>query len=271
MRAPAQGVLLTVAYNGAPFSGFARQPNARTIAGELDGAVRAIDPRASLVRGASRTDAGVHAHGQRVAFDTELSIAPRGWAMALARELPDEIAAVGAAEVEPGYEPRHHAVRKTYRYVVFQSPMRDPFLVGRAWRVGERLNHELMEREAEALVGTHDFRAFRSSADERQETVRQILRATVAGNGGSCLEIEVEGDRFMHRMMRIIAGTLVDIGRGRLAPGAVERAIRSGTREDLGVTAPPDGLFLLDIVLSEPGRNAWPGTQAGPDTLDGPH
>lgn len=260
MRAPDSGVLLTVAYDGAPFHGFARQPEARTIAGELDGAVREIDPHASLVRGASRTDTGVHARGQRVAFDTVLSIPPRGWAMALARELPDEIAVVGAAEVEPGYDPRHHALQKTYRYVVLESAVRDPFLVGRAWRVGERLNHEAMQREATSLVGTHDFRAFRSSADERQDTVRHILRSSVRASAAlaRCLEIEVEGDRFMHRMMRIIAGTLVDIGRGRLAPGAIGRAIDSGARKDLGLTAPPDGLFLERIDLSDPGRNPWP-------------
>ncbi len=258
MRAPANGVLLTVAYDGAPFSGFARQPDTRTIAGELDGAVRAIDPHASLVRGASRTDAGVHARGQRVAFDTALSIPPRGWAMALARELPDEIAVVGAAEVEPGFEPRHHALRKIYRYVVLESAVRDPFLAGRVWRVGDRLNHEAMQREAVSLVGTHDFRAFRSSADEREETVRQILRAKVEIGGPQCLEIEVEGDRFMHRMVRIIVGTLVDIGRGRLAAGAIGRAIKSGARNDLGLTAPPDGLFLERITLDDPGKNPWP-------------
>ncbi len=266
MREHARGVLLTVAYDGKPFSGFARQPHARTVAGELDGAVRAIDPRASLVRGASRTDAGVHARGQRIAFDTELSIPPRGWVMALARELPDAIAIVGAAEVEPGYEPRHHALRKTYRYVVLESPVRDPFLEHRAWRVGDRLNHQLMQEEAQALLGTHDFRAFRSSSDERENTVRRILRSVVRASAteARCLEIEVEGDRFMHRMMRIIAGTLVDIGRGRLAPGAISRGIDSGERDTLGITAPPDGLFLEHIVLDEPGESRWPGDESPP-------
>lgn len=255
-----RGVLLTVAYDGTPFSGFARQPEARTVAGELDGAVRSIDPRASLVRGASRTDAGVHARGQRVAFDTVMAIPPRGWAMALARELPDQIAIVGAAEVELGYEPRHHALRKTYRYVVFESAVRDPFLEHRVWRLADRLNHQLMADEASTLVGTHDFRAFRSSSDERQDTVRQILRTSVHTSTGQrgCVELEVEGDRFMHRMVRIIAGTLVDVGRGRLSPGAVSRALDSGAREDLGVTAPPDGLFLERIVLDDPGNNPWP-------------
>lgn len=270
----AHGVLLTVAYDGTSFSGFARQPHARTIAGELDGAACAIDPRASPVRGASRTDAGVHARGQRVAFDTEMSIPPRGWTLALGRELPEEISIVAAAKVEPGYEPRFHAIEKTYRYFILQSPVRDPFLEHRAWRVEERLNHETMRSEAVELLGTHDFRAFRSSTDERQNTVRHILRAAVqtSSDDPRRLAIEIAGDRFMHRMVRIIAGTLVDVGRGRLGPGAVARALESGSRDDLGITAPPDGLFLWTVTLDDPGQNPWPSPgatespgQAGPD------
>ena len=259
-RELAHGILLTVAYDGRPFAGFARQPAARTIAGELDGAVRAIDPRASLVRGSSRTDSGVHALAQRVAFDATLDIPPRGWASALSAELPAEIAIVRAARVAPGFDPRHHSLEKTYRYVVLESAVRDPFLEGRAWRIADRLNHAAMAEEARALVGQHDFTAFRSSTDTRTETVRQILRAEVrsALSDARCLAIEVEGDRFMHRMVRIIAGMLVDVGRGRLEPGAAERALRSGDRRDLGITAPPDGLYLLSTQLADEGHDGWP-------------
>jgi tRNA pseudouridine38-40 synthase len=253
-------VLLTVAYDGATFSGFARQPNARTIAGELDGAVRAIDARATPVRGASRTDAGVHALGQPVAFDSERDIEPRSWALAINSHLPSEISVKRAARVEWGYDPRHHAVRKTYRYVVHQSPLRDPFLARRAWRVSERLNQPLMRAEALALLGVHDFRAFRAAADEREDTVRNIVRAEVRTAGGDAerLEIEIEGDRFLYRMVRIISGTLVDVGRGRLSPGAIARALASGSREDLGMTAPPEGLYLDHVVLDDYGHDAWP-------------
>ena len=254
------GVLLTVSYDGTPFSGFARQPSARTIAGELDGAVRAIDVGASLVRGASRTDRGVHAHAQPVSFDTTLDIATRGWVLGLNTHLPPEIAVLRAANVDVGYDPRGHAVSKVYRYVVFESVLRDPFLAQRAWRVGDRLNQQLMRDEAHMLVGEHDFRAFRGSADERENTVRRILRAEVrtAGGDAHCHEIEIEGDRFLYRMMRIIAGTLVDVARGRLTPGAIERALASGSRNDLGITAPPDGLFLDRVALDDIGRGAWP-------------
>jgi tRNA pseudouridine38-40 synthase len=260
LAAPRYGVLLTVAYDGSRFCGFARQPSARTVAGELDGAVRAVDSTASIVRGASRTDSGVHALAQRVSFDASLDIPPRGWALALAQHTSDEIAIVSAARVPPGYDPRDHATRKTYRYVILRSQVRDPFLRGRAWKVPERLNHERMSEEAAALVGRHDFRAFRSSTDARVDTVRTIFRAEIreAPADTRLLAIEIDGDGFLHRMVRIIVGALVDVGRDRLPAGAVRTALHSGDRNELGITAPPDGLSLVTLDLDDEGSDKWP-------------
>lgn len=257
---PRLGILLTVAYDGSRFAGFARQPKARTIAGELDGAVRAIDATASIVRGASRTDAGVHAFSQRVAFDTSMDIPSRGWVLALAQHTSDEVAIVSAARVPAGYDPRDHAQKKTYRYSILRSPLRDPFLRGRAWRIGERLNQPLMKEEANALLGRHDFRAFRSSTDARVDTVRTIFRAGLREDTADprLLHIEIEGDRFLHRMVRIIVGALVDTGRGRLSPGAVRSALHTGNRNELGITAPPDGLCLVTLDLDDEGSDKWP-------------
>ena len=260
MTEHSHGVLLALAYDGARYSGFARQVNARSVAGELEGAIRVIDPQASHVRAVSRTDAGVHALGQVLSFDTVKEIDSRGWVLGLAQQLPREIAVVRAASVPVGFDPRSVAERKTYRYTVLRSVTRDPFWHQRAWRLHERLNHSAMIEEAKSLLGTHDFRAFRSAQDTRENTVRTMLRADVAisKSDARVIEIEVEGDRFMHRMMRIICGTLVDIARGRVESGAIQRAIASGRRGDLGVTAPPDGLCLVQIVLSDAGQDAWP-------------
>ena len=257
---PRLGVLLTVAYDGSRFAGFARQPTARTIAGELDGAVRAIDASASIVRGASRTDSGVHALSQRVSFDTSLDIPSRGWVLALAQHTSDEIAIVSAARVPAGYDPRDHARKKTYRYGILRSSVRDPFLRERTWRIGERLNHQRMSEEAAALVGCHDFRAFRSSTDTRVDTVRTIFRADLkeASTDARLLLVDIDGDRFLHRMVRIIVGALVDVGRGRLPPGAVRSALRTGNRNELGITAPPDGLCLMTLDLDDEGSDKWP-------------
>src|SRR5688572_3882031 len=174
------GVLLTLSYDGTPFSGYAKQINARTIAGELEGAIATVDPKASTTRGVSRTDAGVHARGQIVAFDTTRDIEPRGWVLALNRELPDEIAVVRAARCEPRFEPRRAVQSKTYTYRILQSPTREPLLEGTAWRIPYRLNQLAMREAAAMLQGEHDFRAFRGAADARQDTVRRIFRIDLA-------------------------------------------------------------------------------------------
>lgn len=259
------GVLLTVAYDGREFSGFALQSNARTIAGELTGAIRALDPRASVLRGTSRTDAGVHAHGQRVAFDSTLDIPLRGWVLGLTPHLPKEIAVVAATRVEPGFEPRRHVRSKTYRYMLLESPVRDPFLEGRVWRQSERLNQIAMLEAAAHLVGEHDFAGYRGAADERQETVRRLFRVELqrARSDDRILSILVEGDRFLYRMVRIIAGTLVDVGRGRFSPDVTLRGLQTRSRSELGVTAPPEGLYLDEIVLDTALSESWPQVDGG--------
>ena len=258
-----RGVLLTVAYDGRPFAGFAPQPEQRTIAGELLGALRAVDPKIREIRGASRTDAGVHARGQRVAFDTEATLPTRGWTLAVSRHLPPEIAVRRAAFVEPGMSPRFGNLGKRYRYTVLCDPVRDPFLDGRVWRLEGLSSPEARARaraEAELALGTHDFAAFRSSADERASTTRTIRSLTVEPDAADprLLRIDVEGDAFLHNMVRILVGTLADVARGRLAPGAIGRALASKDRRDGGITAPPDGLCLERVLLADEGSEGWP-------------
>jgi tRNA pseudouridine38-40 synthase len=219
-----------------------------------------VSPHASLVRGASRTDAGVHARAQRVAFDSDLAIPARGWVMALNAHLPNEIAVVRAAAVDPGFEPRFRAARKTYRYAILESEVGDPFHAGRSWRVGERLNHEAMREASAALVGEHDFRAFRAAGDDRTDTVRHVFRIEVRSPGSIArtTEIIVEGNRFMYRMVRIIVGSLVDVGTQRLDRSRLVLALAEGNRALLGRTAPPDGLCLDSVALDDEGREPWP-------------
>jgi tRNA pseudouridine38-40 synthase len=259
------GVLLTVAYDGGPFAGFATQPNQRTVAGELLGAIRAVDPAVREIRGASRTDAGVHAHGQRVAFDTAATIPSRGWALAIGRHLPAEIAVRRAAMVAEGFTPRFENRGKRYRYLILRDPVRDPFLEGRAWRAPGMFGEEplaLAQREAALAVGTHDFAAFRSSADEREKTTRTVRRLEVSVDPGDArvVRVDVEGDAFLHNMVRILVGTLVDVARGHKAPGAIARALVSKERKEAGITAPSEGLYLMEVLLDDEGEDGWPAT-----------
>lgn len=262
-----RGVLLTVGYDGEQFSGWASQTagGVRTVSDVLAGAIASMDPAASAPRGASRTDAGVHAEGQVAAFDSTRDIEPRGWVLGLNAALPDDVAVRAARVVPVGFEPRAAARGKRYRYRVLLDPVRDPLLRGRAWRVGHPLDLERMAREAARLEGTHDFRAFRSARDERQVTERTLRRVALdiegpgPAAGARVVAIVVEGSAFMHNMVRIIAGTLVDVARGQLEEGAVTRAIASGKREDLGTTAPSHGLVLEQVELAgAEGGDAWP-------------
>jgi tRNA pseudouridine38-40 synthase len=263
-QSPARSaVLLSIAYDGRRFAGFARQPNQRTIAGELLGALQSVDPTIREVRGSSRTDAGVHARDQRVAFDPTAAIPPRGWALGLSRHLPEDIAVRRAALVPAGFVPRFASLRKRYRYQITFDPLRDPFLEGRTWRLPERLDDAVLAaiaEEARALIGTHDFAAFRSSADERERTIRTLHAVTAERDPADArtLWITVEGDAFLHNMVRIIVGTLLDVARARKPPGAAARALASRERKDAGITAPPDGLVLDRVWLSDEGTDPFP-------------
>lgn len=259
----AHGVLLTVAYDGAPFSGFALQRDRRTVMGELLGALRELDPTIRELRGASRTDAGVHARGQRVAFDATASISPRGWMLGTMRHLPDEIAIRRAALIEPGYTPRFDSIRKHYRYRLLDAVGRDPFLHGRAMRVVGIGHADALQRardEAKTALGTHDFAAFRSAADTRENTRRTIERLDVSRDPGDerVVHVDIEGNAFMHNMVRILIGTIVEVARQRMAPGALGRAIASRRRRDAGFTAPAAGLCLERVDLRNEGHDAWP-------------
>ena len=238
----------------------AQQQHLRTVAGELERAIRIVNPVASNLRFVSRTDARVHAFQQVVVFDSTREIAPRGWALGLSRLLSDDLVVASASSVRVGFDPRDHVLSKTYQYRILQSQIRDPFLERRTWRIVERLNHALMEEEALALVGTHDFAAFRCGNDKRGNTERTLVRVSIEVDpyDHRLFSWVIEGDRFLMHMVRIIVGTLVDVGRGRLAPGAFRRALTSCKRRDLGMTAPASGLYLRQIQLDSILTDRWP-------------
>ncbi len=253
-------MLLEVSYDGTAFHGWARQKGARTVEDTVYGAVRAIDPRAGLLRGTSRTDAGVHAEGQLAAFDTALDVPPRGWVLGLNQHLPDDVAVRAAQTIPVGFAPRFAARGKRYRYRVLVDPVRDPQWRTRAWRVST-LDVRAMQREAEVALGTHDFASFRTAGDPRATTVRTLTRVDVVREPDPrVVAIVVEGDAFLYNMVRILAGTIVDVGRDRLPAGAVARALAALDRRAAGTTAPAHGLVLERIHVDIPpsGQERWP-------------
>lgn len=257
---PLNGVLVQVAYDGTAFSGWAAQKGARTVEDTLRGAILAVDPRAVGPRGTSRTDAGVHAESQLAAFDATLNIPPRGWVLTLNQHLPDDVAVRAARHVPAGFSPRFASKKKRYRYDLLLDKVRDPLLCNRAWRIGYDMDMERVEREARSIVGTHDFVAFRSAGDERAETVRTIHTVAVTRTDERRWSIAIEGNAFLYNMVRILVGTLVDVGRGHLAEGTIARAIAGKDRSLAGQTAPAHGLTLaaVDIGLPEGSGERWP-------------
>ena len=258
-------VLLLIGYDGARYSGFQQQVNAPSIAGALDEAIAHVDPTASRIIGSSRTDAGVHARMQPVTFDTQQRIRSRGWVLALTSHLPPAIAVLRAAKVPSNFDPRKRPLWKRYRYSILRSQVEDPFSSERTWRIGQPLDVAAMQREAEPLVGEHDFAAFRSTHDQRTTTVRRLHEVVVREDtlDPRLLHVEVRGDRFLYNMVRIIVGSLVDVGRGRIAPGSTARALASRSRLDLGMTAPSAGLCLDHVELDSWGEEAWPSRLEG--------
>jgi tRNA pseudouridine38-40 synthase len=262
MTEPEARIALQIAYDGRRYSGFAPQSNGVTVGGVLEEALLKIDPARGKVLCASRTDAGVHARCQIVSFTTQKEIQSRGWVLALEQALPEDISVVAAGRVPADFDPRRDPLYKRYRYRVLQSPVVDPFLVGRVYRVFRPLDLPRMQAEAAALVGEHDFSAFRAARDARESTIRRLSEVSLGidPTDPRLLQIVVVGNRFLYNMVRIIAGTLVDVGRGRVQPGCFAKALVSKRREDLGMTAPAAGLCLEHIELRTPLMDRWPSS-----------
>ena len=249
------GVRLVVAYDGSDFCGFQLQPGQRTVQGDLETAIEAMAGHPVRIRGAGRTDSGVHALGQVIAFETAREIRERGWMLGLAAHLPDDIRVQSAASCEPGYQPRFDSLGKRYRYLIQQGEAKNPLLRKQAWQLGRpwKLDLVRMREAASALTGTHDFRAFRAADEVRIQTVRTIWSITLVeafGGDPSLLAIEVHGNAFMKHMVRILSGTLVDIGNGRLPVTRLARMLGpEAQREHAGQTAPAHGLTMVGVEL----------------------
>ena len=237
---------LIVEYDGTNYAGWQRQSNAMTVQEKLERAVFRLTGEEVCVSGASRTDAGVHALGQSAHFDTQSRIPADKFSFALNTMLPPDIRVVRSEEVSMAFHARFSGRGKRYRYLIHAAPHAGALNRLTHAHVIYPLDVEKMRAEAQSLVGTHNFAAFAASGSVVKDTVRTIWRADVERQGAEICLI-VEGNGFLYNMVRIIAGTLIGVGSGKLAPGAIKRAIESGSRLDLGITAPAHGLTLMEV------------------------
>lgn len=241
---------LIVEYDGTDYAGWQRQSNAMTVQEWLEKAVKKLTGETVCVHGASRTDAGVHALGQSAHFETESRIPADKFSFALNTLLPPDIRVVKSEEVDADFHSRFSGKGKRYRYLFYAAPHAGALNRRTHAHVIYPLDVEKMANEAATLVGTHDFGAFAASGSVVKDTVRTIYRADVTQNGPE-IQLVVEGNGFLYNMVRIIAGTLIGVGSGKLEPGAFKRAIESGSRLDLGITAPAHGLTLMEVFYGE--------------------
>ncbi len=237
-------VMLTVAYDGTNYHGWQLQPNVTTIESVLNGALSALLKEETRVIGASRTDTGVHALGNIAVFDTQARMPAEKFAYALNQRLPEDIRIQDAREVPPDFHPRRQESRKTYEYKILNSAFPMPVYRLYAHFTYVPLDVSSMRRAAAYLVGTHDFKSFCSVNTTAETTVRTVYEITV-DRCGDMITIRVTGSGFLYNMVRIIAGTLIEVGRGNWQPERMQDILRACDRAHAGPTAPACGLTLV--------------------------
>lgn len=245
-------IQLTVAYDGTRYSGWQQQANAVTVEGMLNEAIEGLTGEKTQVVGASRTDAGVHSLGNVAVFDTNSKIPPEKYKFALNSRLPEDIRVVESKEVPSDFHPRKCNSVKTYEYRIWNNPIENPVKRLYTHFVYEPLDIGQMQEAGQYLVGEHDFQSFASVGNQTEETIRTIHSLEVLTEGfpepdSRNILLRVRGNGFLYHMVRIIAGTLIDVGRGRIKAGQVKEILEARDRQKAGFTAPAKGLLLAGI------------------------
>lgn len=243
---------LVLEYDGSGFEGWQIQSgDARTVQGCLKQAAERIAGGPAVVRGSGRTDAGVHAEGQVATIEMQTDLAPAELQRALNGTLPADIAVLTLGEAAPEFDPRRHACAKCYRYAIWNGSPRSPLRAARALQFPQALDLAAMQQAAAHLVGTHDFASFQAAGSGVEQTVRTLARCEVRGQAGAEIQIEVEGSGFLRHMVRNLAGTLLEVGRGAREAGSLPGLLGARDRTQAGPTAAPHALTLVWVDYGE--------------------
>ncbi|QQE74710.1 tRNA pseudouridine(38-40) synthase TruA [Brevibacillus composti] len=239
-----------VAYDGTDFSGFQVQPEQVTIQGEIEAALQRITGETIQIAGSGRTDAGVHARGQVFHFDTRSGIPIEKWAFVLNNQLPDSIVILSVEEASPDFHARFDAKAKEYRYCIDNGPVANVFRHRYADHIRSPLDLEAMRQAARHLVGTHDFTSFCSAKTFVEDKVRTVYDLRVEAAGDEVWVI-CRGNGFLYNMVRIIVGTLVEVGQGKRQPDELLSILQGRDRELAGKTAPAKGLTMWEVFYED--------------------
>lgn len=244
---------LGLEYDGTDFIGWQIQPAGRSVEGALAAAVSFVAGEPIGVRGAGRTDAGVHALQQVAHFDTSVVRTPRQWLLGINSNLPPDVALRWVEEVPADFDARRSAVSRRYRYTILQQAFRPALLRQRAWWLRQPLDHAAMTTAATSWLGEHDFSAFRGAGCQAKSPRRRLLSVAIAKHTrgeGSLFTFEFTANAFLLHMVRNLVGTLVAIGSGELTPAAAAAILECRDRRQAGVTAPPEGLALVEVLYA---------------------
>ena len=241
-----KNIKLKIEYDGTDFFGWQKQSKGRTVQEEIEKALSKILKKEIKINGSGRTDARVHAKGQVANFREEFTIPVERLPVALNSVLSDDIAILSAREMNRDFHARYNAMGKKYVYKIYNSNIRSPLSRNYVYYVPQELDIEKMKMATKYFLGTHDFKGFMAAGSSVQDTVRTIYNLDIVEKEKH-ITVEVSGNGFLYNMVRIITGTLVDIGRGKINVNDLESIIDSGDRKRAGHTAPAQGLYLYEV------------------------
>lgn len=242
-----RNIKLTIEYDGKDFNGWQKQPSKLNIQGTIEQAIKTITGEEVDLQASGRTDAGVHALGQVANFKTNSNIPIEKMSIAINCNLKKSIRIVKAEEVEERFHSRLSCKRKTYRYIINNSEIPSAIYRNLETHIPYKLDIEKMKQAVKQFEGEHDFKAFKASGTSSKSSVRTIYKAEVIEMPNNRIYIELTGNGFLYNMVRIIAGTLVDVGTGKIKPEDIEKIIDSKDRTNAGKTLPPQGLYLVCV------------------------
>ena len=236
-----------IEYDGTNYLGWQRQPQGPTIQQSIEEALGKITGEDAFIIGSGRTDSGVHALAQVANFTTAFKMTPREFQRALNSTLPKDIVIIGAEQTVLEFHSQYDAVTKTYLYRILNRTYPTALDKNRVWHVREGLDVGKMRLAAEPLLGRHDFRGFALADRTVKTTLRNVLRTRLQRSGNGLIEFEIEADGFLKRMVRLIVGTLVNVGKCKIPHEFVRDTLRTGNKTHFVRSAPPQGLFLKEV------------------------